>query len=220
MAAPVRREIGEGLEAMGNAVIDLLLVRVGLGVALTNALGDDAGITFGVARVLAVLALHASGILEELPAEGATHDVVELALDELVSVHLVHFLLALSNGASSVKTQIKRPAVLVLLDKVEAQLDLPGGFKVEPLVDRLRHDLRLRLWSAIRGALGRAPLGVGRRRELRILRAHGELRRARARVGAHPIRRYPPGGVDLGLDPLPSKLFGDVGYPDPQHPDG
>lgn len=137
VAAPVRREIREGLKPVRNPVIDLLLVRIGLGVGLADTLGDDTGVTLDVASVLAVLALHTGAALEEIAAKGAAHDVVELALDKLVAVHLVDFLLLLTNGTLATKTQVQGTAVLVLADKVEVELDLASRLKVEPARNRL-----------------------------------------------------------------------------------
>ena len=107
-------------------MVDLFLLRIRLSVALADALGDDAGITLGVASVLAVLALHACGILEEVPTECAAHDVVELVLNELVPVHLVDFFLPLTDSALSAKTNINLSSVFVCLDKVYLELDLAG----------------------------------------------------------------------------------------------
>lgn len=115
MTAPVGAHIGEGFEAVRNAVVELGLVRIRFCVGLGDALGDHLLVAFLVARVLAVGTLHASRILEEIAAEGAPHDVIELLLDELVAVLLVDFLLALTNGALAVETNVERPAILVLL---------------------------------------------------------------------------------------------------------
>lgn len=52
-----------------------------------------------MAGVLAVLALHTRALEEELAAEGAEDDGVELLLDELMTVLLVDLLLALAYGA-------------------------------------------------------------------------------------------------------------------------
>lgn len=57
-----------------------------------------------MAGVLAVLALHASALEEELAAESAEDDGVELLLNELVPVLLVDLLLALANGALSTES--------------------------------------------------------------------------------------------------------------------
>ena len=105
-------------------MVDLLLLRIRLSVAFADALGDDAGITLGVASVLAVLALHACGILEEIAAECTPHDVVELVLDELVAVHLVNLFLTLPDGAFSAETKINLSSVLVRLDKAHLELNL------------------------------------------------------------------------------------------------
>lgn len=53
---------------MGDAVIDLFLVRISLGITLADTLGNNAGVALGVASVLAILALHTSGVLEEIAA--------------------------------------------------------------------------------------------------------------------------------------------------------
>lgn len=65
MATPVCGNIGKSLEAMGNTVVDLLLVGVGLIVGLADTLCDNLGVTLAVTGVLAIRALHASSILEE-----------------------------------------------------------------------------------------------------------------------------------------------------------
>lgn len=57
-----------------------------------------------MARVLAVFALHAGALEEELAAESAEHDGVELLLDKLVPVLLVDRVLALANGALTTET--------------------------------------------------------------------------------------------------------------------
>ena len=44
-------------------MIELLLVRVGLCIRFTDTFRDDLGVAFFVACVLAILALHAGGIL-------------------------------------------------------------------------------------------------------------------------------------------------------------
>ena len=121
MAAPVGREVGEGLETVGNPVVDLLLVGVGLGVGLGNTLGDDARVALGMAEVLAILALHAGRVLEEISAEGTAHYVVELPLHKLVTVHLVDLFLALADGALAAEpVEVYRPAILCLLNEIQA----------------------------------------------------------------------------------------------------
>lgn len=103
---------------MGDAVIDLLFVRISFSITLTDTFGDNARVAFSVASVLAVLALHACRILEEVSAKGAAHDVVELVLDKLVSVHLVNLLLALTNSTHTTETlQVDGAASVVLLEE-------------------------------------------------------------------------------------------------------
>ena len=125
MAAPVGCHVRIRVEPVRDAVVDLLFVRIGLSVALADTFCDHAGIALGVASVLAVLALHACRVLEEIPAKCAAHNVVELVLDEFVAVHFVNFLLALTNGTLSTKTEINGAAVSVGLDEAHLQLDLP-----------------------------------------------------------------------------------------------
>jgi hypothetical protein len=60
VAAPIGRDVGERLEPVRNAVVDLFFVRIGFGIALADALGDDARIALVVASILAVFALHTS----------------------------------------------------------------------------------------------------------------------------------------------------------------
>lgn len=104
MTAPVGCEIGEGLEPVRNSVIDLFLLGVSLSIRLADTLGDDAGVALRVACILAVLALHARRVLEEVTTERAAHDVVELPLHKFVSVNIVDLLLALANGTLAAKT--------------------------------------------------------------------------------------------------------------------
>lgn len=132
MTAPIGSHIRERLEPVRNAMVDLFLVRIGFGVALTDALGNDALVALGVASVFAVLALHAGRVFEEIAAESTAHDVVELMLDKLVAVHLVDFLLALADGALSTETDVDGSSIFVLLDKVHLELDLSHGLEVEP----------------------------------------------------------------------------------------
>jgi hypothetical protein len=70
-----------------------------------------------VTSVPAVLALIAKCVEKELVAKGAENNLVELLLDELVAVHLVHFALAFTDGAlASETTRIERPLTNILLD--------------------------------------------------------------------------------------------------------
>lgn len=153
MAAPIGRDVGEGLEPVRNAVIDLFFVRIGFGVALADTLGDDARIALVVASILAVFALHASRIFEEISAKRTAHDVVELVLDKLVAVHLVDLFFALSNSALSSQTKIHLP-LSVFFDEAELELDLSSRLEVEPSINRASNNL----WLGARIAKGRTSL--------------------------------------------------------------
>lgn len=54
---------------------------------------------FLVTGISTILALVARSVQQEVAAEGAQHELVELFLHKLVSVHLVNFTLALSHGS-------------------------------------------------------------------------------------------------------------------------
>lgn len=107
VATPVGTHVVESIEAVRNAVVDLLLVGIGLGVRFADTLGDDLGKAVLVASVLAVRALHAGGVLEEIATVCAAHDVVEGLHGELVAVLLDDILLLLTNGAFTSKTDVE-----------------------------------------------------------------------------------------------------------------
>lgn len=116
MTAPIGTDVGEISPAMGNAMVDLGFVRIGLCIRLRNALCDNLFVTLAMAGELAVGALHAGSILEQFSAESATHDIVELLLDELVAILLVDFFLLLADGTLTTQAQIKWLLVSILLD--------------------------------------------------------------------------------------------------------
>lgn len=63
MTTPVGRDVGKSFEPMGDTMIDLFFVGVGLVVGFADTLGDDLLITFAVTSVLAVSTLHTGRIL-------------------------------------------------------------------------------------------------------------------------------------------------------------
>lgn len=73
----------------------------GIGIALANTLGDHLGITFLMTGISAVLALIPFASEEEFLAQGAHNRLVELTMDEFVTVHLVHVSLAFPDRALS-----------------------------------------------------------------------------------------------------------------------
>ena len=95
MTAPICPDVAERLKAMRDPVINLLFIRIGFGVGLADTLGDDLWIAILVARVLAVRALHAWSILEQIATVCTTHDVVKGLQCKLVAILLddVFFLL-------------------------------------------------------------------------------------------------------------------------------
>ena len=137
---------------MWDAMVDLFFIQVRLRVRLANALGDHVPVAFCVACILAVLALHAGRVLEEVSAQSAAHDIVELNLDEFVAEHLVHFLLALSNGTLAPQAfHFERVLVPVVLYERQVEPDLTCRLEVEPGIywgARGRYDrcTRGRLW--------------------------------------------------------------------------
>ena len=73
-------------------------------IRLRYTLGNHFLVAFLVACVSTVLALVSGRIEQELVAEGAQDDLIELPLDELVSVHFVDLVLALANSTLTSET--------------------------------------------------------------------------------------------------------------------
>lgn len=115
MTAPISRDICKSFKPMGNAVIDLLFIRIGLVVGLADTLGDHFGITLAVAGVLAVCALHTSSVLQEIAAKSTAHNIVELLRDELVALLLVDLFFLLADSSLSIETDVERSSILQLL---------------------------------------------------------------------------------------------------------
>lgn len=65
MAAPVRGNVGETFEAVGDAVVDFLFIRIGLIIGFADTLGNNLRVTLAVAGVFTIRTLHSGGILEE-----------------------------------------------------------------------------------------------------------------------------------------------------------
>ena len=100
---------------MWDAMIELLLVWVGLRIRLAYALGDYFSIALLMAGIFAVLTLHASRVFEKLAAESAAHDIVELLKHEFVAVQFMDFFFALTNSTFTVESNVERPSVFDLL---------------------------------------------------------------------------------------------------------
>lgn len=59
-------------------MVQLLFIRIRLGIGLADALCDNFRIALLVTGVFAVLALHPRRVLEELSTQSTSHNVVEL----------------------------------------------------------------------------------------------------------------------------------------------
>jgi len=101
---------------MRYAVIELRFVGVCFCIRLRDTFGDNLRVTFLVACILAIRALHTSRVLEEVTAQSTPHNVVKLLLHKFVPVLLVDFFFALSNGTFSIESDVERSAVFGLLD--------------------------------------------------------------------------------------------------------
>lgn len=122
-------------------MVDLLFIGIRLSIRFADAFRDDALVALRVARILAVVALHAGRILEEFATQRAAHDVVKLMLDEFVSVHLMDLFLALTDGALPTESQINRPSAFVLLDEVQGKVNRARRLERKPSIDWLVGDL-------------------------------------------------------------------------------
>lgn len=100
---------------MWYSMVEFLFVGICLRVRLADALGDNTFVTFFMASVLAILALHAGRIFEKISTKCTPHDIVKLLDDELVAVHLVYFLFALPDSALAIQANIERSSILHLL---------------------------------------------------------------------------------------------------------
>lgn len=108
---------------MGNAVVDLLFVGISFVVGFADTLGHYLWIAFCVTGIFAIRALHTSRVLEQVTAKSASHNVVELLLDELVALPLMYLLFLLTNSTLSVETQVKWSSLTGLLLKVHGQVN-------------------------------------------------------------------------------------------------
>lgn len=104
---PVRGDVGVGLEAVRNTVVDLLLVSLPVGSGFGDTFGDDLGVTPLVTSVPTVLALVTFSGEKQFTTQSTHYGLVELALNELVSVHLMHVTLALLDGTLTTKSLVR-----------------------------------------------------------------------------------------------------------------
>jgi len=128
VTAPIGAHVRERFEAMRNAMIELLFGGIRVRVGLADTFRDHLGIAFLMACILAIFALHTSGIFEEVAAERASHDVVELLNHKLMAVQLVDLFFALANSTLAVEPNIERSPVFVMFGETHCQLDLSNRF--------------------------------------------------------------------------------------------
>lgn len=114
MTAPIGSHVREILEPVWDAMIELLLVRIGLRIRFADTFGNDFRIALLMARIFAILALHTGGVFQELSAKGTTHDVVELLKNKFMAVKFVDLFFALSDGAFTIKTNVERSSIFEL----------------------------------------------------------------------------------------------------------
>jgi hypothetical protein len=115
MTAPIGPHVRKVLEAMRNTVVELLFLWICFVVCFADTLCNHVSVAFPVASVFAVCALHTGRVFEEVSAQGTSHDVVELLLNEFVAVHFVYLLLSLTNSTFTVKTQVNWSSIFHLL---------------------------------------------------------------------------------------------------------
>lgn len=120
MAAPVGADVCDRLEAMRDTMIDLVFVLPSSSFRYT--LCDHLLVALLMASVPTVFALVASSVEEEITAERAFHELVELLLNKLVSIHLVDIPFTHTKSTLTTKTSercVERTFPHILLDKVQ-----------------------------------------------------------------------------------------------------
>ena len=114
MTAPIGSHVGEVLEPVWNTMIELFLIRIAFRIGLADTFGDYLRVALFVARIFAILALHAGGVFKELTTKSTTHDVVELLEHKFMTVKFMYFFFALADGAFTVQTNVEWSPVFQL----------------------------------------------------------------------------------------------------------
>ena len=157
-----------------------------------------------MASVLAVRALHASRVFEEVSTVRTAHDVVECLYREFVTVLLDDVFFLLANGTLTPKTSIKVALGVCLPCEADCKLNATHRLQSEPGVDKDRTGLWLH--ASTNGA------ATWRRCALSALRP-GWWLELDVRLGpavGHFVGSGPSCLLEFGLDPLPSKLIHQV----------
>lgn len=110
-------------------MVELGFVWVCFGIRLRNTFSDHPRVALLVTCVVAVSTLHTSRVFEEVAAESAAHDVVELLLHELVTILLDHVFLTLTNSSLSTKADIEWCLILRMFGEGHRKVDAPNWFQ-------------------------------------------------------------------------------------------
>lgn len=108
MTAPIGAHVAVRLETVRYAMIEPRFVRITFVIWPTDALGNHGSVALLMAQVLAVRALIAQSVLEQLSAESAAHNVVELLSYKFVTVEFVDVFFALPDRALTHDASVKR----------------------------------------------------------------------------------------------------------------
>ena len=96
-------------------MVQSLFVRVCLCVGFADTFCNDLSIAVPVASILAIFALHSSGVFEKFAAKRAAHYAVELLCNKFMAILLHYFLFALAHSSFSVQAQVKSSLALIML---------------------------------------------------------------------------------------------------------
>ncbi len=218
VAAPIGTHVGERIKAMGDAMVDLLFIRIALGVGLADAFRDDLWIASFVACVFTICTLHAGRVFEEVSTERTAHDIVKGLDGKLVAVLLNNIFLLLPNGAFSTKSDsFKAFSLLGLLDEAEGELYPADRLQREPSINVDRSSL------CRQARTGRAACRCGSTSLILIALSTWrrlELQIRPTLVSIHLIGSHPACLVELGLNLLPPDFVCKVGYSNPKETNG
>lgn len=95
-------------------MIEFLLIRIGFSIGFADAFRHDFQVTFLVACVFTIFALHTGRVLQEIATQSAAHDIIKLLENEFVAVEFMNFLFSLTDGALAIQPEIERSLVLVV----------------------------------------------------------------------------------------------------------
>lgn len=133
VTTPICANVGDGLETMRDAMVELVFVSVLVGICLGDALGNHLCKALSVAGVLTVFTLIAA-VDHELATQSTAHNVVKLLFDELMAVHFMDFLSSLSDSTSTTQL-VQGTTVGSLTHKVDSKQHFTRGLYIKPRLD-------------------------------------------------------------------------------------